>query len=122
MPAYETDGFEPPAPVARAFVRGPNPGVYRDLPLLIDTGAEVSVIPRLAAEAVGADIRPSGIVLRFYDGSETRLEVADVELEFLRYRFRGSFLVADATYGIVGRNILNLLVLTLDGPSLTWSA
>ena len=40
---------------------------------------------------------------------------------FLRYRFRGSFLVAEADYGVAGRNILNLPVLTLDGPRQTWS-
>src|SRR5215472_324201 len=122
MPFYESDSFEPPAPVARAFVRGPNSHVYRDLPLLIDTGADASVIPRFVAEAVGADIRSSDITLRFYDGTEMRSEVAEMEVEFLRYRFRGPFLVGDATYGILGRNTLNLLVLTHDGPSLVWTA
>jgi hypothetical protein len=122
MPVYETVGFEPPAPIARALVRGSGSQTYRGLPLLIDTGAEASVIPRFVAEAVGADIRPSDIILRFYDGTETRFEEAEVAVEFLSYRFRGLFLVADATYGILGRNILNLFVLTLDGPGLTWSA
>ena len=46
---------------------------------------------------------------------------ADVTVEFHRYRFRGQFLVTDASHGILGRNILNLLVLRLDGPGLSWS-
>jgi len=41
---------------------------------------------------------------------------AELQVEFLRFRFRGRFLLGESEYGVVGRNILNLLVLTLDGP------
>jgi len=46
--------------------------------------------------------------------------VADVSVEVGPYLFRGPFVVAEADYGILGRNILNLLLLTLDGPRLLW--
>lgn len=38
------------------------------------------------------------------------------------YRFRGPFVVAESDYGLLGRNILNQLVCTLDGPGQVWSA
>jgi len=34
--------------------------------------------------------------------------------------FRGRFLMIDQNWGVVGRDILNLVSLLLDGPRLTW--
>jgi len=31
------------------------------------------------------------------------------------------FLLGPASYGILGRNVINHLILTLDGPRLLWS-
>lgn len=119
MPTYEAAGFQPPAPVVRARVVGPG-GSHSDVPLLIDSGADISVIPLGAAHTVGARIRRSTAPIRFLAGEELVLDQADLAVEFLRYRFRGAFLVVDSTHGIVGRNILNALRLTLDGPGLEW--
>jgi hypothetical protein len=121
VPAYERAGFQPPAPVVRARVVGPT-GSHADVPLVIDSGADVSVVPLGAASAVGAPITRSTTAIQFLAGEEIVLDQADLAVEFLRYRFRGAFLVVDSTYGIVGRNILNALRLTLDGPELEWSA
>ena len=49
MPAYEAGGFLPPAPVARVVVRGTAGQSQADLPMLIDPGADVSIIPRRVA-------------------------------------------------------------------------
>jgi predicted aspartyl protease len=119
MPRYET-GFQPPAPVLRGAIVGPA-GVTSDVALLIDTGADVSVVPRAAATSVGAHITRATAAVRFLAGPEVTLEQVDVALELERYRFRGTFLVVDADHGIVGRNILNALALLLDGPRLEWS-
>lgn len=121
MPAYETTGFQPPAPVVRARVVGPA-GARSRVPLMLDSGADVSVIPLETARAVGAVISRSTAPIQFLAGQEILLEQAELAVEFLRYRFRGAFLVVDSGYGIVGRNILNALALTLDGPRLEWSA
>jgi len=90
--------------------------------MLIDTGADVSIIPRTAAEDVIDEFETWGIALRTYDGSEATYNVAQVTVEFLRYRFQGAFAVADTEYGVLGRNVLNSLLLTLDGPQQMWSA
>jgi predicted aspartyl protease len=121
MPAYETT-FSPPAAVARATVRGPNGRVVLDVPLLIDTGADVSVVPMQIARELGADIQRSDTTVELLDGSRLDADAAELTIEILRFRFRGRYLVADAPYGVLGRNILNLLVLTLDGPNRLWTA
>lgn len=119
MPAYEAADLDPPAPVVRARIVGPA-GSQPDVPLLIDTGADVSAIPLAAANAVGADIVRSRAAIRLLTGQEIRSDQAELAVEFLHFRFRGAFLVLDSTHGIVGRNILNGLRLTLDGPRLEW--
>ena len=96
-------------------------GAQVDVPLLLDSGADVSVIPSDAARAVGARLGRSSAAIQFLVGQEIVLEQAQLTIEFMRYRFRGAFLVLDSSYGIVGRNILNALTLTLDGPRLEWS-
>lgn len=121
MPAYEAGGFDPPVPVVRATVRGPEGTVQNDVPMVIDTGADVSLIPLGVAQAVEAATQPSSAPIRFLEGEPISVPQADLCLEFLGYRFRGPFLLLDSTYGILGRNVLNLMIVTLDGPSLTWS-
>ena len=120
MPASDAVDFDPPAPVARARLAS-STRTAADVPMLLDTGADVSVVPRSIAEQIDAASRPSGIRLEMYDGAQVEVDVADLTLEFGTYRFRGAFVVADAEHGVLGRNILNLLVLTLDGPSLLWT-
>lgn len=120
MPAYETDGFDPPAAVIRGRVRGPA-GLFALVPLLIDTGADVSIIPLSIATSVGADVYPSNVPVQFYSGQAITLHQAELTVTFLRYQFHGMYLVADSDFGIIGRNILNSLVVTLDGPRLAGS-
>lgn len=122
MPTYEGGRFAPPAPVARVVVHGPTGKARADVPLLIDTGADVSIVPRDVVEAVEGDVRAGDVAIRFFDGSEAVCDVAEVSVELLRYHFRGAFVLGDEEYGVLGRNILNALVLTLDGPHRTWFA
>lgn len=122
MPGYEAEGFFPPAPVIRSLVRGPRGDEYRDVPLLIDTGADVTVLPIHVANAVGAVQHPSNVPILLFNTREITFLQAELQIEFLRFRFRGIFLLSESAYGIVGRNVLNYLVLTLDGPGQMWSA
>ncbi len=121
MPDYEAGAWDPPAPIVRATVRGPSDSAD-DIPMLIDTGSDVSVVPQAVAEAIGAPIHPSRVPVQFYTGAEEAWEEAELSVEFGRFRFEGLFLVVESSYGILGRNVLNLLMLTLDGPHLNWSA
>lgn len=120
MPKYEAEAWDPPAPIVRATMRGPL-GTTADVPMLIDTGSDVSVVPLAVVEALGAAVHPSRVAVQFYSGAEDAWDEANLSVEFAHFRFEGLFLVAESSYGIVGRNVLNLITLTLDGPRLRWS-
>ena len=91
------------------------------MPLLIDTGADVSILPRHVVDGVGAPIEASNVRIRLYDGTEAACDTAELTVEIFRYRFHATFIVLDSEYGLLGRNILNLLLVTLDGPRESWS-
>ncbi len=47
MPAYNASAFRPPAPVAHVIVKSPTTNhVVAGVPMLIDSGADVSLLPR----------------------------------------------------------------------------
>jgi hypothetical protein len=57
MPAYDAERFSPPAPLASVACKNPETGgTWTDMPMLIDTGADVSLLPRAA---LTASISPS---------------------------------------------------------------
>jgi len=57
MPKYDAENFDPPAPVAYVILRNPATGVsLSDVPMLIDTGADVTMLPRTYVNEL--DIEP----------------------------------------------------------------
>ena len=62
MPKYDSS-FTPPAPVARVTLTNPHTGTaLNDVPMLLDSGADVTLIPEWAAVALGLDITHGGSV------------------------------------------------------------
>lgn len=122
MPAYDSTGFQPPAPVALVTVRLTATGVaVPNVTMLLDTGADVSFVPR---EAI-AQLLETGQVLPQYeleafDGTTSVAPAMHLELQFLGKSFRGQFLVIEQSYGVIGRNVLNNISLVFDGPALNW--
>jgi len=122
MPAYDASLFDPPAPMARVVLRNPATGaVWSDVPMLLDSGADVTLIPQAVLSHLTLDAVPDKeYVLAGFDGNVSRTSVARLEMIFCRRTFRGQFLLVDQEWGILGRNILNTIALLLDGPRLTW--
>jgi len=58
--------------------------------------------------------------LKSFDGSTSISNAVELHLIFLQKAFKGRFLLINETCGILGRDVLNYVVLTLDGPHLTW--
>ena len=120
MTPYEAVQFDPPAPLALVTVKSARLGIaIDDVPMLLDTGADVSLLPR--AHVAGL-ISPDAAQLELvaFDGNKTTSPVVVAELRFLGKSFRGEFLLIDSWYGILGRNVLNNLSILLDGPKRNW--
>jgi predicted aspartyl protease len=118
MPSYDASDFDPPAPVARVVLRNSHSGAtLSDVPLLLDTGADVTLLPRTAVERLGVPLLPDQrYELMSFDGSKSFAPVVMLDLLFLRRAFRGRYLLIEAERGILDRDILNQVTLLLDGP------
>ncbi len=122
MPSYEAERFAPPAPVARVTLRGSDRTSVTDVPMLLDTGADVSMVPRAAAEKLTLGDSEESFKLVGFDGSSSQASAVDLELVFSGRSFHGKFLLIDQEWGILGRNVLNRLPILFDGPRLAWAA
>jgi hypothetical protein len=122
MPAYDAVRFEPPAPLARVTLRNPDTGViWSDVPMLLDSGADVSLVPQAATRMLGVDVVPdTRYELKGFDGNASFAPAVRLGLVFCGRTFRGQFLLLDQEWGILGRNVLNAIPLLFDGPHLAW--
>jgi len=118
MPAYDTARFDPPAPLALATVKSKGIEIH-DVPMLLDTGADVSLVPRSFVQSIAAP-HAKQYELEAFDGTKCTAPAITAELQFLGKSFRGQFLLIDSWHGVLCRNILNHLSLLFDGPSGQW--
>jgi len=122
MPTYDATAFDPPAPVARVVLRSlTGGGEIRDVAMLLDTGADVSLVPRDAIARLGlGESATATYQLVGFDGNVSTAQAVRLSLVLCGRVFSGRFLVIDQPLGIIGRNVLNSLSLVFDGPQLTW--
>ena len=89
--------------------------------MLLDTGADVSLVPHASIVRLGIPGDPhQRYDLVGFDGSVSSTPVVRLEMQMLGRIFRGQFLVIEQEWGILGRNILNVMSVFFDGPRLTW--
>ena len=90
--------------------------------MLIDTGADVTLVPVPAVSTLGLQFDvDTAYELAGFDGSRSVASATNLDLVLSGKVFRGRYLGIDQGWGIMGRDILNHLSLTLDGPGLTWT-
>lgn len=122
MPKYDAEKFDPPAPVAYVSLRDLATGAsLSDVPMLMDTGADVTLVPSRSVDQLG--IEPAidiAYEIQGFDGESKLANMVELELVFLGKKFTGQFLLIDQPIGFLGRNILNVLSITFDGPHGKW--
>jgi len=93
---------------------------HDDVLMLIDTGADVTLLPGPVATALGLERLPNRYDLLGFDGQDASAEAVMAVMVLQGRTYRGQFLLIDQEWGILGRNILNTFRFTLDGPGRTW--
>lgn len=123
MPKYDAENFEPPAPVAHVSLHDPATGAsLSDVPMLLDTGADITLLPRSYIDQLGTkSANDVAYEIQGFDGEAKLAEMVELELVFLGKKSTGQFLLIDQPLGILGRNILNALSITFDGPRGKWN-
>src|SRR5437588_311166 len=103
MPAYDALRFSPPAPLAIVALRDPMSGaVWTPMPMLLDTGADVTLLPRECLRHLGLSVNPTQLYeLVGFDGTHSRASAINLDLVFLEQTFRGRFLLTDQNEGIL---------------------
>lgn len=122
MPDYDASRYDPPAPIAEVTLRDVNSGALQpNVLLLVDTEADITLLPRLAVERLG--VKPiSGVEYELlgFDGNKSAAPVVELDMIFLRRAFRGRYLLINDDQGVLGRDVLASVALILDGPRQEW--
>lgn len=123
MPRYDSSHFDPPAPVVLVKLHDPESrATISDVSLLLDTGADVTLLPHAAVERLGVPVLAGQhYELMGFDGSRSLVSAVMLDMALLRRVYRGRYLLIDEERGILGRDIINHLAMLLDGPSQEWS-
>jgi predicted aspartyl protease len=121
MPKYDSESFDPPAPVAYVTLRNPATGAsLSDVPMLIDTGADVTLLPRTYVDKLGIEAAGDAYEVQGFDEESKFVDMVQLEMFFLKRKFSGQFLVINQPVGILGRNVLNAVSILFDGPRTKW--
>lgn len=123
MPEYDAENFDPPAPVAYVILRNPATGAsLQNVPMLIDTGADATALPRAYVEQLGVQpVKDKMYEAEGFDGQSRMVNMVEMELEFSGRKFKGQFLLVEQPIGFLGRNILNNIRVLFDGPHKKWN-
>lgn len=122
MPSYDALNYDPPAPIAQATLRAGSGVTASDVLLLLDTGADATLLPRGAVMRLGITPDPAlQYELVGFDGSRSTAQAVDLDMIFLQRVFRGRYLLIDEERGILGRDVLAAVTLLLNGPRREWS-
>lgn len=113
------DDLDPPGPVVPLRVSAPGSEDAAVLQVLVDTGADCTLVPLDVARALRLPA-VDRIWIEGLGGAARRVTVHAARVEFARV-VRLARVVAFGGEAILGRDLLNRAVALLDGPGLTIS-
>lgn len=116
--AYDAS-LDPPAPVVAVRISPPIGEEAVVLPMLVDTGADCTLVPARIVRRLGLP-EIDVIGLTGIGDAKRRATVHAAAVEFGGVRVLAR-IVAFVDEAILGRDVLNQAVLTLDGPGLAMS-
>lgn len=117
---YDDDTYTPSAPIVevKVFVPG-KPRKERVIHALIDTGADNTIVPLTLLNALKAPYLET-YRMRGITGTAQSVDLFGVSMEIGGHLIRGVHAIGiNTNEPILGRDILNRLVLILDGPNET---
>ncbi len=122
MPKYAFGLYNPPAPIAYVTLRNfEKTAEVSNVPMLLDTGADATLLPYSFVEKLGIDLTKGKIYeLEGFDESKSHSRVIRLQMIFEERSFQGEFLTINQNHGIIGRNVLNSLKIIFDGQNLQW--
>ena len=102
MPPYDASLFNPPAPLAKVTLRNRDSGhTISDVPMLLDTGADITLIPQSSVGQLGLTIDlDQGNELISFDGRLSVAPTVQLDLILLGRVFRGRFPIINRECGI----------------------
>jgi hypothetical protein len=122
MPSYDALHYDPPAPIALVMLCAASGATVVDGLMLLDTGADTTLLPRSAIARLGINPDPAlQYDLVGFDGTRSTTGAVDLDMLFLQKAFRGRYLLIDGERGIIGRDVLANLILQFNGPAREWS-
>lgn len=111
--------YDPAIPVCEITLMGANQEERVTLPGIIDTGADATLVPIIHLQAIGAR-RVFEAGLRSQWGERRSVFLYLVDIGIADIVLHGMYIVGDdiGEELVIGRDVLNRLCLTLDGPAL----
>ena len=114
---YEYDlAYIPAMPVVTVKIGTPDAATSLTLPALVDSGADATMIPIRHLKQVNA-IKRRQVFIRSVSGRRAGAHLYTISIQFAHYERQRINVVGnqDTDETIIGRDILNHLVVTLDG-------
>lgn len=120
---YDEMDFEPPAPLAETKVLAPG----RDSPIQtvkmqLDSGSDMTCVPKKVTSRLRT-LDYGSVVAVDFGGHQSTYRTVFISFSFAGFDFKNiEALEIEGDFGLFGRDVLNKLMLSLDGPNLKWSA